>query len=228
MGDSVIVTRLGTPERLIRAAQEELIHTHGLLEMQAVARRAKVSVGLAYHHFGSKAGLIAAVVEGFYNRLEEVAFSPSKLISPDWAGREKERIAAYILFHYDHPFAALVVGPLSRAAEVLDVEQAFTKRQLTAGAYNLRAGQRAGVVLAELDPRLTIALMIGGIRQALIGALVSSHRPDRDALTDKIWAFVAGALRLPAVQVSTQGASDYVALPQTSDAHSRKEPQRRG
>ena len=138
----MIATRIGTPERLIRAAQEELIQGHGLLEMQAVAKRAKVSVGLAYHHFGSKAGLIAAVVEGFYNRLEDAAFSPSKLVSPDWAGREKERITAYISFHYDHPFAPLVVGPLSRAAEVLEVEQTFTKRQLTAGAYNLRAGQR--------------------------------------------------------------------------------------
>eukprot|EP01030_Chromulinospumella_sphaerica_P016684 gene16684-16498_t len=112
--------KISTPERLIRAAQEELIQGQGLLEMRAVARRAKVSVGLAYHHFGSKAGLIAAVVEAFYNQLEEVAFSPSKLVSPDWAGREKERIAAYIAFHYDHPFAPLVVGPLSRAAEVLD------------------------------------------------------------------------------------------------------------
>ena len=189
--------KIGAPQRLIRAAQDELIQTGGLLEMQAVAKRAKVSVGLAYHHFGSKAGLIAAVVEGFYNRLEDVAFSPSKLVSPDWAGREKERIAAYIAFHYDHPFAPLVVGPLSRAAEVLDVEQAFTRRQLIAGAYNVRAGQRGGVIPGDLDPRLTIALMIGGIRQALIGALTRDPRPDRDELTDKIWLFVTGALRLP-------------------------------
>jgi AcrR family transcriptional regulator len=194
----MVATRIGTPARLIRAAQEELVHEGGLLEMQAVARRAKVSVGLAYHHFGSKAGLIAAVVEAFYDRLEEVAFKPSNLVSPNWAGREKERIAAYISFHYDHPFAPLVVGALSRAVEVLDVEQAFTRRQLAAGAYNLRAGQRDGVIPADLDPRLTIALMIGGIRQALIGALTKAQRPDRQELTDKIWVFVAGALRLPA------------------------------
>ena len=207
--------KIGTPERLIRAAQEELIHSHGLLEMQAVAKRAKVSVGLAYHHFGSKAGLIAAVVEAFYNRLEDAAFSPSKLVSPDWAGREKERIAAYIAFHYDHPFAPLVVGPLSRAAEVLDVEQAFTKRQLAAGAHNLRAGQRDGVIPRDLDPRLTIALLIGGIRQALIGALTRPHhRPDPDELTDKIWVFVAGALRLaatPQAQSVAERSGDRVA-----------------
>jgi len=143
---------------------------------------------------------LAAVVEAFYNRLEEVAFSPTRLTAPDWIGREKERIAAYIAFHYDHPFAPLVVGPLSRAVEVLDVEQAFTKRQLVAGAYNVRAGQREGVIPADLDPRLTIALMIGGIRQALIGALTSEPRPDRALLTEKIWVLVAGALRLPAVQ----------------------------
>jgi AcrR family transcriptional regulator len=199
--------RIGAPERLIRAAQDELIHGGGLLEMQAVARRAKVSVGLAYHHFGSKAGLIAAVVEAFYDRLEETAFNPSKLTSSSWAGREKERIAAYISFHYDHPFAPLVVGPLSRAAEVLDVELAFTKRQLAAGAYNLRAGQRAGVISADLDPRLTIALVIGGIRQALIGALAKAQRPDRKALTEKIWIFIAGALRLPPEAVGRRNAA---------------------
>lgn len=196
------IPKIGAPERLLRAAQDELIQSQGLLEMQAVAKRAKVSVGLAYHHFGSKAGLIAAVVEAFYDRLEEVAFNPSKLTADDWAGREKQRIAAYVLFHYEHPFAPLVVGALSRAPEVLDVEQAFTRRQLAAGAYNLRAGQRAGVIPLDLDPRLTIALMIGGIRQALIGALTSSRRPDPAQLTDKIWVFVAGALRLPAAQSS--------------------------
>ena len=198
--------RIGTPERLIRAAQDELILGRGVLEMQAVARRAKVSVGLAYHHFGSKAGLIAAVVEAFYNRLEEAAFNPAKLVSPDWAGREKERVAAYIAFHYDHPFAPIVVGPLSRAAEVLDVELAFTQRQLTAGAYNLRAAQREGAIPGDFDPRLTIALMIGGIRQALIGALAREKRPDQHELTEKIWVFITGALRLPETQPASRAA----------------------
>src|SRR5580704_4344692 len=193
----MVEKQIGTAARLIQAAQEELIQGHGLLEMQAVARRARVSVGLAYHHFGSKAGLIASVVEAFYDRLEAAAFNPANLVSQNWAGREKERIAAYISFHYDHPFAPLVVGPLSRAAEVLDVEQAFTNRQLAAGAHNLRAGQRDGVIPADLDPRLAIALMIGGIRQALIGALAKGRRPDRQELTEKIWIFIAGALRLP-------------------------------
>jgi AcrR family transcriptional regulator len=209
----MIMAPIGAPQRLIRAAHEELIQGHGLLEMQAVAKRAKVSVGLAYHHFGSKAGLIAAVVETFYDQLEEAAFNPANLVSSDWAGREKERLAAYIGFHYDHPFAPIIIGPLSRAAEVLDVEQAFARRQLVAGAYNLRAGQRQGVIPKGFDPHLTIALMIGGIRQALIGALVKGERPDRGALTEKIWVFITGALRLPASAGAALNAPEEAATP---------------
>ncbi|MEO6841925.1 MAG: TetR/AcrR family transcriptional regulator [Bradyrhizobium sp.] len=181
---------------MIRAAEKELIRSHGHLEMQAVAKRTRVSVGLAYHYFGSKAGLIAAVVEAFYSRLDEVVFNDSRLPSECWADRERRRIAAYIAFHYDHPFAPLVIGALSRAPEVLDVERAFTNRQLAGGARMLEAAQRKGFVPGHIAPDLTIALMIGGIRQALIGVLMREQRPDPEKLTDEIWAFIAGALRL--------------------------------
>src|SRR3989441_12361353 len=107
-----MTTTIGTRERLIRAAEKELIRSHGHLEMQAVAKRAQLSVGLAYHHFGSKAGLIAAVVERFYGLLDEAAFSGAKLVGESWADTEKKRISRYVAFHYQHPFAALVVGTL--------------------------------------------------------------------------------------------------------------------
>lgn len=193
-----MATPIRTRERLVRAAEAELIRSHGHLEMQAVAKRAKLSVGLAYHHFGSKAGLIAAVVEAFYDRLDEVVFNDAKRASESWADRERRRIAAYIAFHYDHPFAPLVIGALSRAPEVLDVERAFTNRQLAAGARMIEAAQRNGFVPGHIAPHLTIALMIGGIRQALIGVLTGDERPDPEKLTDEIWAFMAGALRLTA------------------------------
>ena len=202
---------IATRERLVRTAQEELIRTHGHLEMQAVAKRAQVSVGLAYHHFGSKAGLIAAVVEAFYSRLDGEVFNDACRPSEDWANRERRRIAAYITFHYDHPFAALVIGALSRAPEVLDVERAFTDLQLAGGARMLKAAQRDGVVPDHIDPHLTIALMIGGIRQALIGALTSKRRPDPEKLTDEIWAFMAGALCLTAGSGIEKNGRDKVA-----------------
>ncbi|KRA40221.1 TetR/AcrR family transcriptional regulator [Devosia sp. Root635] len=187
----------GTRKTLIAAAQQELIEGGGQLEMQGVARRARVSVGLAYHHFGSKAGLIAAVVEDFYARLDDVAFAGAKLVSSSFTDRERERIGVYLDFHYTHPFAPIVMGALSRAPEVLAVEAEFTGRQLASGARMLQAAQRDGLLPDDIDPRLTIALMIGGIRQALIGALASETRPDPEKLTDDIWRFIAAALRLP-------------------------------
>src|SRR4029434_218026 len=90
------------------------------------AKRARVSVGLAYHHFGSKAGLIAAVGEAFYRCLDGEVFNDACRPSESWANRERRRIASYIAFHYDHPFAPLVIGALSRAPEVLDAERAVT------------------------------------------------------------------------------------------------------
>jgi hypothetical protein len=116
-----------------------------------------------------------------------------------------------VAFHYDHPFAPLVVGPLSRAPEVLDVETAFTNRQLAAGALMLQAAQHDGIVPDRINPALAIALMIGGIRQALIGALTSTHRPDPEKLTDEIWAFMAGALRLGSGSGITKSGREKVA-----------------
>ena len=202
-----------TRERLVRAAQQELIRSHGHLEMQAVAKRAQVSVGLAYHHFGSKAGLIAAVVEAFYNRLDEEVFNDACRPLESWAGRERRRIASYIAFHYDHPFAPLVIGALSRAPEVLDVERAFTNRQLAGGARMIEAAQRNGFVPDHIAPHLTIALMIGGIRQALIGVLIGEERPDPGKLADEIWAFMAGALRLTAGSTALPGHVESLSEP---------------
>ena len=60
----------------------------------------------------------------------------------------------------------------------------------------LTSAQDGGVVPTDIDPHLTIALMIGGIRQALIHAMTQTPQTDPGKLTDEIWAFMAAALRL--------------------------------
>lgn len=185
-----------TRKRLILAAERELIAGGGHVEMQSVAKRAQVSVGLAYHHFGSKAGLIASVVEAFYSQLDAAAFEGFCAPFASWAERERERIAAYIQFHYNHPMAALVIGALSRSPEVQEVEKAFMGKQLLDGARMIAAAQVNGTLAEHFDPDLTIALMIGGIRQALLSALVEVPRPMPEVLTEQIWVFMASALGL--------------------------------
>ncbi len=70
MSDQTL-TRRGeaTRARLLEAAMAELVERDGALEVASVAARADVSVGLLYRYFGSKAGLVAAVVADFYDRL---------------------------------------------------------------------------------------------------------------------------------------------------------------
>ena len=57
-------------DALLRAAADELVERRGVLEVGSVAARAGVSVGLIYRHFGSKAGLLAAVGGDFYVRFD--------------------------------------------------------------------------------------------------------------------------------------------------------------
>lgn len=57
-----------TRQRIIRAARAELVERDGMLEVDSVATRAQVSVGALYRHFGSRAALVGAVVDDFYQR----------------------------------------------------------------------------------------------------------------------------------------------------------------
>ena len=61
---------VATRQRILECAATLLAEGEGKLEMAWVARAAGVSSGLAYHHFGSKEGLLVAVVNDFYDRLE--------------------------------------------------------------------------------------------------------------------------------------------------------------
>lgn len=182
-------TKIGSDVRLVRAAQEELIANGGHMEMLAVAKRAGVSVGLAYHHFGSKTGLRVAVVDAFYAPLREILFGNPGAIEQDWATREKARAAAFIDHFYDHPFAPLIAGRLGREPEVCDIETAHMDALLEEGARNLAQGQRQGVVSREIVPELVIGLLMGGLRQAIDSAILAKTRPDRTLLLEQVWTF---------------------------------------
>jgi len=169
--------RIGSDVRLIRAAEAELIANDGHLEMLAVAKRAGVSVGLAYHHFGSKTGLLAAVVDHFYAPLREISFGDQIPLNQDWAARERARTKAFIDYFYEHPFAPLIAGRLGREPEVCDMERVHMDALLAEGARNLAQGQRQGVVSKDIVPEVVIGLLMGGLRQTIDTAILAQKRP---------------------------------------------------
>nr|QQZ51483.1 TetR family transcriptional regulator [Phenylobacterium glaciei] len=140
------IPKIGASERLIRAAQEELIASHGLLEMQAVAKRAKVSVGLAYHHFGSKAGLIAAVVEGSTTGLKTPPSAPPSWCRP--TGRAARRSGSQPI----SPSTTTIPSPPGRGAVEPRARGAGCRAGLHPPAVDGRGLQPAGRSAGRGDP----------------------------------------------------------------------------
>jgi len=196
--------------RILDAAAAELVAGNGALEMQAVARRAGVSVGLAYHHFGSKGGLLAAVAEAFYARLDEAAGNAAVGDIDGWAEREHRRVRLAVAFHYREPLAPLVLGRLSAEPEVAAVEKAHFERQVRRGARNIAQGQETGAIPARHDPSLLVAMVLGGVRAGVVTALARRPRPTAAALSREIWSFVEAATHVrvrPAAEEKRHAAS---------------------
>ena len=201
--------KIASDVRLVRAAEAELIDNNGHLEMLAVAKRAGVSVGLAYHHFGSKAGLLAAVVDHFYTPLRDISFGDAIPVEQDWSAREKARTRAFIDYFYTHPFAPLIAGRLGREPEVRDVEAAHMNALLAEGARNLAQGQRQGVVSETVVPEVVIGLLMGGLRQAIDSAILAETRPEKTVLLDQIWTFFERGMGLSTLQVEQDGGRHH-------------------
>lgn len=181
--------------RLVDAASEALVAGDGAFEVQDVAKRAGLSVGLAYHRFGSKAGLIGAVVHRVYDRLFDATDIPH-WPSHDWGGRERERTRRFIEFVYDTPVAAIVFSKLATEPEVVGVATERWQGVVVEGARNIAQGQRRGVLPTNADPHLLSALINGAVRHAVAQALVTDPRPHRDALTEDVWSFISAGLRI--------------------------------
>jgi AcrR family transcriptional regulator len=182
-------------QRLLRAAADELVERDGVLEVHSVARRAGGSVGLLYRYFDSKAGLLAAVVEDFYDRFDAAVIDPNPLPRGDWASRERLRTQLAIEFHYDDPLATVILGRLAREPEVAAVEARRIARHVEAAARNIERGQQRGEIPADVDPGLAGAMALGGLRQAIGEALARPQPPVREELAHQIWRFIAAAVR---------------------------------
>lgn len=197
--------KIGSDVRLVRAAEAELLENHGHMEMLAVAKRAGVSVGSAYHHFGSKTGLLAAVVDHFYAPLRDISLGETIAVDQNWLAREKARTRAFIDYFYDHPFAPLIAGRLGREPEVRDVESAHMSALFKEGARNLAQGQRQGVVSSDIVPDVVIGILMGGLRQAIDVAILAKKRPPKPVLLEQVWSFFERGLGVSAELQSQNG-----------------------
>jgi len=180
-------------ERIVAAAMRELIDGDGDFEIADVARRAEVSVGLAYHYFGSKAGLIAVLITDFHDRHQTVIDHGVDKSLP-WPVREKARLKASIDFLYADPVTHLIMGKLSSSAEVIAIDTGRRAERIELAARNIASGQKQGYISGKIDPDVAGAAIVGGVNQAVAHALSSRKRPSAEQLTERLWTFISGGV----------------------------------
>lgn len=193
-----------TRARLIEAARAALVAGDGDFELTDLARRAGTSVGLPYHRFGSKSGLIAEVVGEFYDEVWN-AVNLADCTELDWGTRERERLRRLVDFLYAEPLSRLVISTLGRDPQVAALEGARWSELITAAARNLGKAQRRGQVAADLDPALTAALISGGVRHAVGLGLAARPRRPKEQMVEEIWNFISRALRLEPAAAAHRG-----------------------
>jgi AcrR family transcriptional regulator len=181
-------------DKLLRAAADELAET-GQLEVAAVARRAGVSTGLPYRYFGTRGGLLIAVLDAFYQRLGEAA-ALRRYDAPTWAEREQQRIRDWVTALYAEPLAPLVLGGLVGDAEVAAANTRHLHLLIELGARNIANAQRAGELPADRDPEFLAAATLGGTNVVVSVALTRTPRPPAEEIITELWMVLSGAVGL--------------------------------
>ncbi|MFD2348718.1 TetR/AcrR family transcriptional regulator [Nonomuraea ferruginea] len=136
--------------RLLQAAAEELIAS-GDVEVAAVARRAGMSTGLPYHYFGTRSGLMSALLEDFYERLiADTVLGHYE--GATWLERWRAQVATWVEHMYADPLAPVVLGRMVGDARVAALEAQCFKRVIDLGAKHFAASQAEGHVAERSRP----------------------------------------------------------------------------
>jgi AcrR family transcriptional regulator len=184
-------------ERLLAATGELLIANGGDLDVEGVGARAGVSKSLIWRHFGNRSGLLVAVVEDFWDGYDEAVADIHLIPNADWPARERERLRRTVDFLLDHPLAPVVLGHLEGDAAVHRGRQERLERHIRGAAANIRRGQKAGEITKAIDADLVAAIIVGGLHQAVVLAVMAPRKPDRKRLTKTLWQAVAAVLQFP-------------------------------
>jgi TetR/AcrR family transcriptional regulator len=165
-----------TPERVdprrartvaaLLASAEELFRTRPLDEVtvEEIATQAGVAVGSLYNHFGSKAGLYAALVQRAIetDRVHmDLAYAPGRpAVDQLYAAADE-----YLAFYVDHPdyFRMLAFpaapGSFAAAQDVAAVLADAVAAQNARMVQALRVGMDAGVLRDDLDPEAVATVL---------------------------------------------------------------------
>jgi AcrR family transcriptional regulator len=154
-------------------------------------------VGLIYRYFGSKVGLVGAVVEDFHGRFEREVMVSSPAPGADWAAREYQRTVRAVVFHYNEDLAPVVLSRLHLEPGVAVIEARQLERHIDLAAQNVLLGQSRGELPRDRDPRFAAAMVLGGLRRVVADALTRDPRPSEQRVSEQLWRFISVIVGLP-------------------------------
>jgi TetR/AcrR family transcriptional regulator len=125
-----------------------------------IAREAGVTQPLVHHHFGSKEGLWRAAMDVLFADVARLVAVPADASPPDRLTLVAER---FVRFVADHPEVTRVVAregaaPSRRLEYLVARYLGEPFRQVVDG---MRAGQRAGLIAADVRPDLLLFFILG-------------------------------------------------------------------
>ncbi len=186
-----------TRTRLLEAARREIIEHQGEMDFASVASRARVSPGLPYRYFESKSALLVAVVDSFFDALDETVYRPVfEEVSSDWWCREQARIEKLVDFFYEEPLGPFIVSQLAGDGSVLAAKHRRVARQVRGASANVKTGKALGRVPACIDEELAGALLIGGVHQSIDMALGRRPPMPRRRVTLELQTFMKNVLQI--------------------------------
>jgi len=185
-----------TRERLLTCARDIAIANHGHLEIAWVAEAAGVVPSLVNRYFGSRAGLVSALLDDFFDRLRAEVLDLDLDDQGTWARHERIRLEKGVHFHYTDPAAVVIYTRLSREPEVALTENRHIERVVKHAAANIRRGQKRGELPSSIDPELAGAAMFGAMQRVMITALGRTPRPRPYRVIDLLWRQVSAAVQI--------------------------------
>ncbi len=185
----------GTQDRLLRSAREIIEEGgYGAASVLAIAERAGVAAGTLYRHFPSKAELFVEVFRAAGDEvlaeMESAAGRPGSFLD-----RLDAVFATYarVALENRRLVWALVYEPVH---PLVDVERlAYRRNYCERLTLALHAGIAAGEI-ADQDPEVTAAALVGAVAEALVGPLspVGGNGSSEEELVRSILAFCRRAV----------------------------------
>jgi AcrR family transcriptional regulator len=187
---------LATRERLLACARDIAIANDGHLEVAWVAHAAGVVPSLVNRYFGSRAGLLSALIDDFFDRLRAEVLDLDLDDQGTWAQHERMRLEKGVHFHYADPAAVVLYTRLSREPEVAATENRHIDTVIKHAAANIRRGQKRRELPPSVDPELAGAAIFGAMQRVMVSAHGRKPRPRPDRVIEILWRQIAAAVEI--------------------------------